>query len=122
MKILVDMNLSPRWVDFLSGNGIETVHWSSIGSPDAPDTGIVAYAQAHGFVILTNDLDFGFILAISHSKKPSVIQIRTGALGPDRIGGRVLGALKTLSANIEEGAMVTVDPHKVRVHLLPMVN
>jgi predicted nuclease of predicted toxin-antitoxin system len=120
MKILVDMNLSPRWVDFLPGNGREAVHWSSIGSPDAPDTGIMAYAQAHGFVVLTNDLDFGFILAISHSKKPSVIQIRTGALGPDRIGGRVLGVLKTLSADIEEGAMVTVDPRRVRVHLLPI--
>jgi predicted nuclease of predicted toxin-antitoxin system len=122
MKILVDMNLSPRWADFLSGNGIEAVHWSSIGSPDAPDTGIMAYARVHGFVVLTNDLDFGFILAISRSKKPSVIQVRTGALGPDRIGGRVLGALKTLSADIEDGAMVTVDPRRVRVHLLPIVN
>jgi predicted nuclease of predicted toxin-antitoxin system len=122
MKILVDMNLSPRWVDFLAGNGIETVHWSSIGSPDAPDIGIMAYAQAHGFAVLTNDLDFGFILAISRSKKPSVIQIRTGALGPDRIGGMVLGALKTLSSDIEEGAMVTVDSRRVRVHLLPIVN
>ncbi|MDR1286007.1 MAG: DUF5615 family PIN-like protein [Treponema sp.] len=71
-----------------SGNGIEAVHWSCIGPPDAPDTGIMAYAQAHGFVVLTNDLDFGFILAISRGKKPSVIQIRTGALGPDRIGAR----------------------------------
>jgi hypothetical protein len=34
----------------------------------------------------------------------------------------VLGALKTLSADIEEGAMVTVDPRRVRVHLLPIVN
>jgi predicted nuclease of predicted toxin-antitoxin system len=122
MKILVDMNLSPRWVDFLSSNGIETVHWASVGFPDAPDTEIVACAQAHDFVVLTNDLDFGFIHAISHSKKPSVIQIRTGALGPDRIGGRVLGALKTLSADIEAGAMITVDSRRVRVHLLPMVN
>jgi predicted nuclease of predicted toxin-antitoxin system len=122
MKILIDMNLSPRWADFLSSNGIEAIHWSSIGSPDAPDTGIMAYAQAHGFVVLTNDLDFGFILAISHSKKPSVIQIRTGVLGPDRIGGRTLGALKTLSADIEAGAMVTIDSRRVRVHLLPIVN
>jgi predicted nuclease of predicted toxin-antitoxin system len=57
MKILVDMNLSPRWVDFLSGKGIKTIHWSSIGPVDAPDTEIMAYAQTHGFVILTNDLD-----------------------------------------------------------------
>ena len=120
MKILVDMNLSPRWADFLTGNGIEAVHWSSIGFPNAPDTEIVAYAQAHNFVVLTNDLDFGFFLAISQSNTPSIIQIRTGALGPGRIGGRVIGALKTLSADIEEGALVTVDPRKVRVRLLPI--
>jgi hypothetical protein len=42
------------------------------------------------------------------------------ALGPGRIGGRVIGALKTLSADIEEGALVTVDPRKVRVRLLPI--
>ncbi|MDR1307614.1 MAG: DUF5615 family PIN-like protein [Treponema sp.] len=48
MKILVDMNLSPRWVDFLSGNGIEAVHWSSIGPPDAPDTGITGTPERPG--------------------------------------------------------------------------
>jgi hypothetical protein len=47
---------------------------------------------------------------------------RYGLLGPDRIGAGVLGALKTLSADIEEGAMVTVDPRRVRVHLLSIVN
>jgi predicted nuclease of predicted toxin-antitoxin system len=120
MKILVDMNLSPRWVGFLADNGIEAVHWSSIGSPNTPDIEIMAYAQAYGFVVLTNDLDFGFILAISKSNKPSVLQIRTGALGPDRIGGRVVGALKTLSADIEKGALVTIDTRKFRVHLLPI--
>jgi predicted nuclease of predicted toxin-antitoxin system len=116
------MNLSPRWADFLAGNGTEAVHWSSVGAPDAPDTGIMAYAQSHGFVVLTNDLDFGFVFAINHHKKPSVIQIRAGALGPEKIGGRVVGVLKTLSSGIEEGALVTVDSRKVRVHLFPIVH
>lgn len=31
MKLIVDMNLSPRWVEFLAGAGIEAVHWSMIG-------------------------------------------------------------------------------------------
>jgi len=43
MKILVDMNLSPGWAGFLNGNGIEAVHWSFIGSPDAPDSEIMTY-------------------------------------------------------------------------------
>jgi len=31
MKLLLDMNLPPRWVNFLSGQGIECVHWSDVG-------------------------------------------------------------------------------------------
>jgi predicted nuclease of predicted toxin-antitoxin system len=27
MKLLVDMNLSPRWVDLLADAGIEAAHW-----------------------------------------------------------------------------------------------
>jgi predicted nuclease of predicted toxin-antitoxin system len=120
MKILVDMNLSPKWADFLIKNGIEAVHWSSIGSSDSPDTDIFAYAKENDFTIFTNDLDFGFILALTHGKKPSVIQTRTGVLGQDRIGDIVVNAIKMLAADIEKGALVTIDQHKTRVTLLPL--
>jgi predicted nuclease of predicted toxin-antitoxin system len=120
MKILVDMNLSPKWAGFLNGNGIEAVHWSFIGSPDAPDSEIMTYAKTYDFTVLTKDLDFGYILAITHGKKPSVIQIRTGALGHGRIGAVVLGAIKLLAADIDKGALVTIDPRKTRVTLLPL--
>ena len=120
MKILVDMNLSPKWVDFLNKNEIKAVHWSSIGSPDAPDTEIINYAKAHDFTILTNDLDFGFILAFTQGNKPSVIQARTGVLGPDRIGDLVVSAIRLLTADIDQGALVTIDPRKTRVSLLPL--
>ena len=120
MKILVDMNLSPLWADFLTRNGIEALHWSSIGPPDAPDMEIFTFAKTHDFTVMTNDLDFGFILAITHGKKPSVIQTRTGALGYDRIGDIVISAINLLTADIEKGALVTIDPHKTRVTMLPL--
>jgi len=120
MKILVDMNLSPSWANFLTVNGIEAVHWSYIGSVDVPDTEIMQYAKAHDLTILTNDLDFGYILALTHGKKPSVIQIRAGALGHDRNGAIVLNAIKRLAVDINNGALVTIDPNKTRVTLLPL--
>jgi len=120
MKILVDMNLSPHWADFLNRSGIEASHWSFIGSPDASDSEIMTYAEAHDFSVLTCDLDFGYILAITHGKKPSVIQMRTGALGYDSIGAVVLNALKLLAADIDKGALITIDPRKTRVTLLPL--
>jgi len=120
MKILVDMNLSPLWAGFLTENGIEAVHWSFIGSPNALDSEIMIYAKANDFTILTNDLDFGYILAITQGKKPSVIQMRTGALRHDRIGAVVLSAIKRLAADIDKGALVTIDQRKTRVTLLPL--
>ena len=120
MKILVDMNLSPKWADFLMENGIEAAHWSFIGSHDASDTEIITYAKTHDYTIFTNDLDFGFILAITHGEKPSVIQTRTGVLGHNRIGGIVITAIRLLSADIEKGALVTIDQRKTRVTLLPL--
>ena len=42
MKLLVDMNLSPRWVSMLAGAGIEAAHWSTLGSKNAPDSEIMA--------------------------------------------------------------------------------
>jgi predicted nuclease of predicted toxin-antitoxin system len=120
MKILVDMNLSPLWAHFLTENGIEAVHWSSVGSPYASDTEIITYAKEHNFTVLTNDLDFGFILAVTRSKKPSVIQTRTGNLGTDEIGEIVIKAINLLTADIDEGALITIDPRKTRVTLLPL--
>jgi predicted nuclease of predicted toxin-antitoxin system len=31
MKLIVDMNLSPRWIPLLGRSQIEAVHWSSVG-------------------------------------------------------------------------------------------
>lgn len=73
MKLLVDMNLSPRWIGLLEGAGIEAVHWSSVGARNAPDAQIMAYASASGSIVLTHDLDFGAILAATHGEKPSVV-------------------------------------------------
>ena len=58
MKLLVDMNLSPRWVAVLSDAGIEAAHWSTLGPSDAPDSEIMAYASENDCVMLTHDLDF----------------------------------------------------------------
>lgn len=58
MKLIVDMNLSPRWIGFLTGAGVQAVHWSTIGRRNAPDSEIMAYAATHGYVVLTHDLDF----------------------------------------------------------------
>jgi predicted nuclease of predicted toxin-antitoxin system len=120
MKLLIDMNLSPLWVQFLSEAGFASVHWSTIGSPSAPDTEIIDYAGENSLVIFTHDLDFGALLARRQTRQPSVIQIRTQEVLPADIGGLVIRALHASLSHLEAGALVTVDPSRNRIRLLPI--
>jgi len=120
MKILLDMNLSPSWVDVLVEAGFAAIHWSSIGKPDALDSNIMSWAKSNNHVVFTHDLDFGDILAATNADAPSVIQIRTQNLHPDYLGGSVVAALRQFSAQLEEGALVVVDENKVRARILPI--
>jgi predicted nuclease of predicted toxin-antitoxin system len=120
MKLLVDMNLSPRWIRLLSDSGFEAAHWSVIGPANAPDTEIMAFAAANEYVVLTHDLDFGSILAATHGEKPSVVQIRADNISPDRIGTKVAAALRQLGSELEAGALLIVDTNRTRVRLLPL--
>ncbi|ODS94158.1 MAG: hypothetical protein ABS56_18190 [Lautropia sp. SCN 69-89] len=120
MKVLVDMNLSPRWVGLLVGASIEAVHWSTVGPADAPDSRIMAFAKANGYVVLTHDLDFSAILAATHGNKPSVAQIRSEDIDPDVIGKPVIAALQQLSAELDDGALITIEPSRTRLRVLPL--
>ena len=104
----------------LTGAGVEAVHWSTIGAMNARDAEIMAYARANDLVILTHDLDFSAILAATHGAKPSVVQLRADNVSPDVIGTSVLAALRQLDAELEEGALVTIDPQRTRMRLLPL--
>lgn len=121
MKLLVDMNLSPRWVKLLAVAGIEAEHWSEIGAANAPDSEIMAFAKANGYVVLTHDLDFSAILAATQGDKPSVVQIRSEDLSPDVIGRPVIDALRQMTLELEEGALLTVDPKRTRLRVLPLL-
>lgn len=77
MKILIDMNLSPFWVQEFGHYEIEAVHWSTVGNFDAPDVVLMDWARKHDQIVFTHDLDFGTALALTKSEKPSVIQVRT---------------------------------------------
>jgi predicted nuclease of predicted toxin-antitoxin system len=71
--------------------------------------------------VLTNDLDFGAILAVTHRRKPSVLQVRSRNLDPEFIGASVVQALLRLEVELRAGALLTVDEATTRVRLLPLL-
>ncbi len=120
MKLLIDMNLSPKWVPALKEAGLEAAHWSSIGRPDAPGYEILEYARSNGYVVFTHDLDFGTILAATKADCPSVIQVRTQDVTPEHIGLLVVSALHQFEKHLKDGAIVTIDQKKLRARILPL--
>jgi predicted nuclease of predicted toxin-antitoxin system len=120
MKILIDMNLTPLWVNFFQENNINAIHWTEVGKVNAPDKEIFDYAMKHNYLIFTNDLDFGAILASSHTQTPSVIQVRTQDLMPHSLGNTILELLSQFEDNLIEGALITLDKQRMRIRVLPL--
>jgi predicted nuclease of predicted toxin-antitoxin system len=120
VKLLVDMNLSPSWVERLAGHVLEAVHWSTVGAATAPDVEILTWANEHHFVVITNDLDFSAILAASAGAAPSVVQIRTQDLLSDEAVSIVAKAIEAHREDIERGALLSIDEGGTRVRMLPL--
>ena len=113
------MNLAVRWADMLSDRGIEAVHWAKIGTVDALDIEIMSFASKNGYSVLTNDLDFSAILVSTRASSPSVIQIRAEDTRPEAHLDRVAEILLKFSDAINQGSLITINPNKTRLHILP---
>ena len=120
MKLLLDMNVSLRLVHELQRRGHEAAHWSDIGDPRADDRVIMAWAADNGYAVVTHDLDFGTLLAVTSGGRPSVVQVRMRDLLSPSYLDRLTSALKTFQAEIEDGAFVVVEPLRARVRILPL--
>lgn len=118
-QIPVKIAARPRWVEVLAGAGFDAAHWSTLGATNASDAQIMAYAKANGHVVLRHDLDFSAILAVNHGEKSSVVQIRADNVSPDLIGIQVITALRQMASELKEGALLTADPNRTRLHVLP---
>ena len=64
----------------------------------------MAFAATSYHDLLTNDLDFAPILASSHEKKPSVVQIRAEDLVPNTIACQITTALRRMHEELQEGS------------------
>jgi predicted nuclease of predicted toxin-antitoxin system len=119
MKLLLDMNLSPDWVQTLAALGWKAVHWSSIGDPRAEDREIMAWASANNYVVVTHDLDFGAMLVATQAARPSVIQARAQNVTPLSLAPVLDRVLRQFQPELEAGALVVFDVATTRVRILP---
>jgi len=118
MKVLIDMNLSPSWVQALEDPGFQAVHWSSIGDGGAPDTVVLGWAKENGYIVSPTTW-ISAVLAITRGAAPSVIRVRTQDLSPDHLIDFVVRGLRQHEAALERGALISIDEQRLRARVLP---
>ncbi len=76
MRFLIDNALSPLVADHLRRAGHKALHVRDLGMQAASDSEIFQLADSDDRVIVSADTDFGTLLALRGSAKPSVIIFR----------------------------------------------
>jgi predicted nuclease of predicted toxin-antitoxin system len=104
----------------LRRHGWDVVRSSDLLSPRASDQEILAYARETGRDLLTQDLDFSALLALSGLDRPSLLTLRLSSSEPGIVTAKILEAEPMLSGSLREGCAVTIEDSVVRVRKLPI--
>jgi len=120
MRILADLHIAPRTVQFLRGLQHDVVRVNDLFPPTASDEEIVAAAMRENRVILTQDLDFSDLIALSGRTAPSLITLRLATSRVEYVNAILKQALPALEADATAGAIVTIQEGGVRRRLLPV--
>jgi predicted nuclease of predicted toxin-antitoxin system len=120
MRFLADMGVSIRVVEWLRNNGHDTKHLREEGLHRMPNGEIFAKAIHENRIIITFDLDFGEIVALSKGKKASVVLFRLHNTRTYHLIRRLSAVLKDTANALEEGAVVVVEESRHRVRYLPL--
>lgn len=121
MKFLLNMNIPPQLGQMLEQKKHHCRHASPIGLSKASDSKIIEVARQVGETIITNDLDYGHLLAFAGARNPSVIIFRVSNTHAKRLYKLISGVLETEEDSLKKGAIIVIEDHNVRIRLLPIV-
>lgn len=120
MKLLLDQGLPRSAAALLRSHEIDAVHVGEIGLSSVDDKTLIHLAEQQDRIVVTLDADFHAILALSGLSKPSVIRIRIEGLKAEPLVSLLRALLAERSVELNGGALVTVQPKRVRIRYLPI--
>jgi predicted nuclease of predicted toxin-antitoxin system len=120
MRILADMGVDIRVVQWLRQHGHDAKHLRDEGLHRMPNGEIFSKAISENRVIITFDLDFGEIAALSRGQKASVILFRLHNTRTPHLINRLATVLAESTDALEKGAVVVVEESRHRVRYLPL--
>ena len=120
MRFLADMGVDTRVIMWLKQEGHDAKHLREEGLQRSPNGEIFAKAISEKRVILTFDLDFAEIVALSKGQKASVILFRLHNTRTSHLISRLSTVLSESAEALEEGAVIVVEESRHRVRYLPI--
>jgi predicted nuclease of predicted toxin-antitoxin system len=120
MRFLADMGVDIRVVQWLRQNGYDAKHLRDEGLHRIPNGEIFVKAISENRVIVTFDLDFGEIVALSLGQKASVILFRLHNTRTSHLIKRLATVLADTAEALEQGAVVVVEESRHRIRYLPL--
>lgn len=122
MRFLLDMGISPRVGRFLESKGHVSEHLSELGLHRLDDDEILIKASTEGSILLTNDLDFGDLLAASGASLPSVVTFRLADMRPENVSRYMAWVLDHHQEQLESGTIVSVTEKRARLRPPPLTS
>ena len=121
MRFLVDNALSPEVALGLAGADHDAVHVRDLGLANAADHVIFDHAAQDDRIVVSADTDFGTLLALSQSSKPSVVLFRgaTRRRPTDQVR-LLLANLPRVESDLLAGAIVIIEPARIRIRSFPI--
>jgi predicted nuclease of predicted toxin-antitoxin system len=120
MKFLLDMPVSSLLLKVLQAYGHEGVHAHQIGKDRAPDTELLNMARSEGRIVITADLDFPRLLALSLAEGPGMILFRGGNYSDLEMCDLLENVLSIVPVDVLETSICVVDKTRIRITRLPL--
>jgi len=122
MRFLVDNPISSIVVEMLHKAGHDAVHVRQYKLQAAADVVIFERAAQENRIIISADTDFGFLLARSKKRKPSVVIFHHSfSHRPQQQGKALLDNLKQFSSALERGSLIVFESQRIRIRSLPII-
>lgn len=120
LSFLADMPVSGDTVAALRDLGYDVLHARDLGLFRADDEEILQEAVQQGRIVLTMDLDFGTLLAMSGTVCPGVIIFRLPFATPDQVTSLLLATLDELPEDQVLRHILIIEEHHIRSRPLPI--
>ena len=115
------MPLSPKLAIWLVKLGHDAVHANAIGLDRASDTKILEYARNEKRIVVTSDLDFPRLLALTEAEGPGLVLFRGGHYSEQEILLRLTRVFETISDKELPNSIVVIEKRRIRRRKLPLL-